>query len=232
MQLLSRSIFTGLFISLTLSTQVQAATLTPRERVNLAVNWFVGLFDNSKQVARDPDIAFVTMENCAAFPIGGIPAIESRYVHLEQYINSGGFILPRIRGYEFSPTESTVDLKVYSYANPNATVGTCQQASPNIDLSTLVSPSCDVSLTYEPKRFFGTNAPIGCPASIPNLDIVSTIEITADEINSLDQFISSGVPIAGTTIEFRRVATTSEPLGAIALISLGITGVVKSRFKV
>lgn len=230
MQLLSRSIFTSLFISVTLSTQVQAATLTPRERVNLVVDWFAGFFDNSEQVARDLDIPFLTMENCAALPTSNIPATSSQYIHLEQYINGNSLL--RSRGYEFSPTNSTVDLKVYRYSDQNAALGTCQKANPTIDLSTLVSPSCDVSLTYEPKRFFGTNAPIGCPASVPNLDIVSTIEITSDEINSLDRFISFGVPIAGTTIEFRRVATTNEPLAAISLIGLGITGVVKSRFKV
>lgn len=230
MQLLSRSIFTSLFISVTLSTQVQAANLTARERVNLVVDWFTGFFDNSEQVARDLDIPFLTMENCATAPTSNIPATSSQYVYLEQYINGNSLL--RSRGYEFSPTAEAVDLKVYRYSDQNAALGTCQEASPNIDLSTLVSPSCDVSLTYEPKRFFGTNAPIGCPASVPNLDIVSMIEITPDEINSLDQFISFGVTIAGTTIEFRRVATTNEPLGAIALIGLGITGAVKSRFKV
>ncbi len=88
-----------------------------------------------------------------------------------------------------------------------------------------------MTLIYEPKRFFGTNSPTGCPSGfpVPGSTVVSTVEITAKGVDAFDQFFALGLPPLGTKIEFRPVATTHEPLGAIALISLGLIGLAKSR---
>ncbi len=97
------------------------------------MEWFTGLFDNTEQVSREPDIPFLTMENCVASPFGGIVSYDSQYVHLEQYI--GGASLLRTSGYEFSPITSGVSLKVYSYLERDAAVGTCNDPNPGINLS-------------------------------------------------------------------------------------------------
>ena len=191
------------------------------------MQWFTGLFDNTKQVRREPDIPFLTMENCVTSPFGGIVSTNSQYIHLEQYI--GGASLLRTSGYEFSPLTSGVSLKVYSYLDRDAAVGTCNDPNPGINLSNLASPSCDLTLRYEPKHFFGTNSPIGCPSGFPfpGSRVVSTVKITAHGVDAFDQFFPPGLPSFGTKIEFRQVATTYEPLGVIPLISLGVIGLVK-----
>ncbi|VEP17893.1 conserved exported hypothetical protein [Hyella patelloides LEGE 07179] len=81
MKLFPRSILTALFTSVILSSQAQAVTLTSREQVDRAVDWFTGLFDNSKQVVTEPDVPFLTMENCAAlpFPFGEITENETDF---------------------------------------------------------------------------------------------------------------------------------------------------------
>ena len=229
MKLFKRSILTALLTSFVVSSQAQAATLTSREQVSRVVEWFTGLFDNTEQVSTEPDVPFLTMENCVASPFGDIVSTDSQYVHLEQYI--GGTSLLRTSGYEFSPITSGVSLKVYSYAERDAAVGTCNDPNPSINLSNLVSPSCDLTLIYEPESFFGTNSPTGCASGfpLPGSTVVSTVEITADGVDALDRFFADGLPPIGTEIEFRRIATTNEPRSAIALISLAIIGLAKSR---
>ncbi len=224
-------IVTALFTFIVLSNQAQAATLTSRERVHLVVDWFTGLFNNSQQVVREPDIPFLRMENCAASPLGNGSNIDAQYVHLEQYINGDNLL--RSSGYEFSPTAEAVSLKVYSYSDRDAAIGTCNQVNPTINLGNLAVPSCDLTLFYKPRRFFGTNSPIGCPSSfpIPGSTVVSTVSIMGNGVDSLDQFFAPGIPSFGSEIEFRRVATTNEPISAIALISLGMLGLITSRTK-
>ncbi len=186
MKLSNKSIITTLVTSILLSGQAQAATLSSRKRVNLVVDWFTGLFNNSQQVVREPDIPFLTMENCAASPLGNVSDINAQYVHLEQYIN--GNRLLRSSGYEFSPTAEAVSLKVYSYSNRDAAVGTCNQVNPTINLENLAFPSCDLTLIYEPRGFFGTNSPTGCPSSFPSSGstVVSTVAIMPNGVNALD----------------------------------------------
>ena len=59
----------------------QAAALSPAQQVQQVVNWFTGFFTNSAQVASDPTIPFLTMENCPA-SVFGAGNFESQYVHL------------------------------------------------------------------------------------------------------------------------------------------------------
>lgn len=230
MKLGKGSVLTALFTSVIFSSQVQAATLSPGEQVDRVVSWFTGSFNNSQQASTEPEVPFITMENCAANTFGGVVDLDSQYVHLEQYI--GGVSLLRSAGYEFSPISSGVSLQVYSYSDRDAAIGTCDNANPNINLSNLANPSCDLELAYEPERFFGTNSPTGCPSSFPapGSSVVSTVEITANEVNALDQFFLPDSSVFGTEIEFQRVATTNEPIGAIALLTLGVTGLIKSRY--
>ena len=105
-----------------LEQPVQAAMLTPEQRVDLAVNWFTGLFSNQNQVAGDPEIPFLTMENCSVSPLGG-GQVNAEYVHLEQYI--GGSQLLRTAAYEFSPSDLGVNLSVFPYLDDDAALGTC-----------------------------------------------------------------------------------------------------------
>ncbi len=231
MKLCSKSILTALFSSLVLSSQAQAASLTPTERVNLVVDWFTGLFNNKQQIVTQPEVPFLRMENCGASPLGNLRNTNAQYVHLEQYIN--GNRLLRSSGYEFSPTAEAVSLKVYSYLNRDAAIGTCNQVNPTIDLENLAFPSCDLTLIYEPKRFFGTNSPTGCPSSFPSpgSTVVSTVAIMANGVSALDQFFAPKSNAFGSPIDFRRVTTTNEPLTPIALISFGLLGLVASRAK-
>ncbi len=228
MKLSSKSILTTLFTSIILSAPAQAASLTASERVNLIVDWFTGLFDNRQQVIIEPAIPFLTMENCAVSPLANVGETNAQYVHLEQYIN--GNRLLRSSGYEFSSTTEAVSLKVYSYLNRAAAVGTCNQVNPTIDLENLAFPSCDLTLIYEPRRFFGTNSPIGCPSSFPRSGstVVSTVAIMPNGVNALDRFFAPESAPFGSEIEWRRVATTNEPLNPIPLVSFGLFGLVTS----
>ena len=223
-----KTLLTALFTSVVLSSQAQAANLSSKEQVDLAVSWFTGLFDNSKQVQNNPAVPFVTMENCAASTFNGIVDLDSQYVHLEQY--RGGTSLLRSSAYEFSPISSGVSLQVYSYLNRDAAVGTCDEATPSINLGNLASPSCDLELTYTSETFFGTNDPVGCPANSFVFDtVVSTVEIMANGVDAKDEFLRSGATVFVADTEFRAIATTHEPLGAIPLIGLGIAGLIKHR---
>ncbi len=231
MKLFPATFLTVLLTFFLLSARSQAASLTPRERTNLVVDWFTGLFDNSKQVATEPEVPFLNMQNCAVSTVGGVADTSSQYVHLEQYINGNSLL--RSSGYEFSPTNSAVSLKVYSYSDRDAALGTCNEADPTIDLSNLAFPSCDLTLNYQSMGFFGTNSPTGCPSSFPfpGSTVVSSITITANGVVSLDLFSAPGLTPFGTEIEFRAVATTNEPIGAIALIGLGSIAFIQSLLR-
>ncbi|MFP4102205.1 hypothetical protein [Coleofasciculus sp.] len=91
----SASFLTALFTTALAAQSSQATTLSPTQQVEQVVQWFTGFFTNSTQVANNPDIPFLTMENCSASALGsGNPAAQ--YVHLEQYI--GGTNLLRAAG--------------------------------------------------------------------------------------------------------------------------------------
>lgn len=192
------------------------------------VQWFTGLFTNSTQVANNPDIPFLTMENCSVSGLGSGNR-AAQYVHLEQYI--GGANLLRAAAYQFSPADTGVNLSVFPYLNNSAALGSCESTTPQINLSNLVSTSCDLSLVYKPNEFFGTNAPIGCPTRfpIPGSTVVSTVTIRANAIDSLDEFSTPFGTSFGTPIEFQRVAKTPEPMMTGALIGFGVVGLVARR---
>ena len=201
----------------------QAAALSPTQQVQQVVKWFTGFFTNSAQAAQNPDIPFLTMENCS------ISAVEVRnsaaqYVHLEQYIN--GVSLLRTAAYEFSPAETGINLSVFPYLDSTSALGSCDRSTP-LDLGTLVSASCDLSLAYEPKKFVGTNAPVGCPTNfpVPGSTVVSTVTITANATDSLDQFLTPSGASFGDLIAFRRVASVPEPMTPSVLIGIGLAGI-------
>ena len=229
MSLFPGRIFTAFFTSLFFSSPAQAVSLTSIEQVDLVVEWFTGSFNNQQQVTQNPDVPFLTMTNCLASPVGNTPDTDSLYVHLEQYF--GGTNLLRSSAYQFSPLNSGVNLQVYSYLERNDALGTCLDSNPRLNLTNLVSPSCDLTLTYEPELFFGTNSPLGCPSGFPvaGSRVVSTVTITANQVLALDIFEPPDSPSFGTQIQFEQLATTPEPLGALPLISLGLIGFVTIR---
>ncbi len=205
MKAIQVSSLTTLLITVTLAQSGQAAALSPVEQVTTVVNWFTGLFDNNAQVVSNPTIPALTMKNCA-IAAGGSSEPASQYVHLEQYINGSNLL--RTAAYEFSPAAAGVAIRVYGYLDDPQAVGTCDEVTPVLDFSNLEFPSCDLSLVYEPKKFVGTNAPVGCPTSfpVPGSTVVSTVTIQANSTDSFDQFFTPFGTSFGTPIEFRRVA--------------------------
>ncbi|NEP11848.1 MAG: hypothetical protein F6K14_16890 [Symploca sp. SIO2C1] len=224
----SVSFFTALFTTAVIAQPGQTTTLSPTQQVGQVVKWFTGFFTNNAQVASNSDIPFLTMENCSASVLGSGNS-TAQYVHLEQYI--GGVSLLRTAAYEFSPGDNGVNLKVFPYLNDSAALGSCDRATPQIDLSNLVSTSCDLNLVYKSNQFFGTNSPVGCPTSfpVPESTVVSTVTISADAIDSFDEFSTPFGTSFGTPIEFQRVAKTPEPGINGTLISLGLVGLVAIR---
>ncbi|MGB3296555.1 MAG: CpcT/CpeT family chromophore lyase [Phormidesmis sp.] len=212
-----------------ISPSVAAATLSPTQQVRQAAEWFTGFFDNRAQVSRNSSIPFITMENCAVGLSNGMA--DSRYVHLEQYIGEPTTLL-RSSAYEFGATATGVSLSVFSYQDRPSALGSCDQTTPTLELANLALPSCDVSLTYKPEQFVGTNAPEGCPSSfpVPGSTVVSSITLSADQINALDNFLLPTGGSFGTPIEFRRVSvSTPEPVSTVAFMLVGITGVLAHR---
>lgn len=216
---------TALFTTIMVAEPGEAAVLSSNQQVQQVVDWFTGFFTNSTQVANDKTIPFITMENCTALALGKDNS-KAKYVHLEQYF--GGVDLLRTAAYEFSPSDSGVNLSVFSYLDNNMALGSCDNNTPAIDLSNLVSVSCDLTLVYEPNKFFGTNESIGCPTSFPEPGsiVVSTVTITPNTIDSLDQFITPDGDLLGTPIAFERVTTTPEPMPTLTLMGIGLVGLV------
>lgn len=214
-------------ITATLSTPVVAATLSPARQVQQVTDWFTGSFNNQAQVAQEPSIPFISMENCVVAANSSMA--NSNYVHLEQYIGGSNTLL-RSSAYELSPTENGINLGVFRYLDRASALGTCNETSPTLDFSNLVIPSCDVPLDYKLDQFVGTNASTGCPTSfpIPGSTVVSSITLAENAIDSLDTFLLPTGGSFGTLIEFRPVSgdtgavATPEPTAIIALFSLGL----------
>lgn len=227
----SASFLSSLFLTVAFAQPGQSAVLSPAQQVQKVVNWFTGFFTNAEQVANNEMIPFLTMENCRASVSGGSNP-DAQYVHLEQYF--GGVSILRTAAYEFSPSDTGVNLSVFPYLEDDNALGTCNSDNPIIDLSNLPEVSCDLNLMYEPKKFNGTNAPDGCPTTFPveNSMVVSTVMISRNATDSLDFFIppeeSNREPF-GSLIEFRQVATTSEPMSIMTLLGIGLFGLVKVR---
>lgn len=206
----------------------QAAVLSPTQQVQQAVNWFTGFFTNINQVASEPTIPSITMNNCAASVLE-VSNSQTQYVHLEQYI--GGVSLLRTAAYKFSSSDTGFNLSVFPYLNNDLALGSCDSTIPSIDLSNLIPVSCDLSLFYEPNKFTGTNAPVGCPTSFPEPGsiVTSTIEITANTVDSLDLFTTPDGISFGTPIEYQRVTTTLKPMTTIPLLGMSLVGLLTVR---
>ncbi|MEM1253367.1 MAG: CpcT/CpeT family chromophore lyase [Cyanobacteria bacterium P01_H01_bin.21] len=219
------SLGTALLLA-TCSVPGLAFTFSPTEQVQQAVDWFTGSFNNRVQVGNDSTIPFLTMDNCA---ISAAASTPSQYVHLEQYFGSTDTLL-RSRTYEFSPGTTGVELSIFGYRDLSTALGTCEQTMPMVDLSNLLLPSCDLTLTYREDEFFGTNIPAGCPTSfpLPGSTVVSTVTITANTIDSTDIFLLPGGGAIGTPIAFNRVSTP-EPTMIVGFIALGLLTTIGYR---
>ncbi len=222
------SFLTFLVTTIIVTQPGEAAILAPNQRVQQVVDWFTGFFTNSNQVANEPMIPFITMENCSASAVGTGNG-EAQYVHLEQYIGGGNLL--RTAAYEFSPSDDRVNLSVFPYVDDTMALGSCNSSTPTIDLSNVESLSCDLSLIYEPNQFFGTNAPVGCPTSfpVPDSTVVSTLTVTPDTVDSFDRFLTPDGGSFGTPIAFQRVTTTPEPINNLPLVGIGSLGLLVLR---
>ncbi|HEY9729432.1 MAG TPA: chromophore lyase CpcT/CpeT [Chroococcales cyanobacterium] len=223
---------TVLLSTLTVVQQSRAATIAPplESQVEQVADWFTGSFDNAQQIASNPSVPLITMNNCEVQLAGANPTNETQNVYLEQ--SSTAF--NRVRFYSFSEGTSAVTLSIYSFVNNNVLSGLCNRPESErvVNISNiLTATSCNVELFWEPTRYIGNNAPTGCPTSSGG-KVVSNVEVFGDRIDSLDRiFSANGTLIAGTPIEFRRITSVPEPSSLLGLVAFGIwsTGKARSR---
>lgn len=232
MNKLKAGTLTVLLSTLTFVQESRAATIAPplESQVEQVAEWFTGSFNNAQQVASNPSVPLITMNNCEVELVGGNPSDEAQNVYLEQ--SSTAF--NRVRFYSFSEGTSAVTLSIYSFVNNNVLSGLCNRPESEriVNISNiLTATSCNVELFWEPSRYIGNNAPTGCPTSSGG-KVVSNVEVFGDRINSLDRiFAPNGTVIAATPIEFDRIASVPEPSSMLGLLafSLWSTGKARSR---
>lgn len=219
---------TVLLSTLTFAPESRAATIAPPlgEQVKQVQAWFSGSFDNSQQVASNPRVPFISMSNCAVELVGANPEGETANVYVQQEST----VFNRLRLYSISSDSSAVKLSIYSFLNPNLLQGLCdrpeQERSTNV--SNLAATICDLSLVWEPTRYYGNNAPNGCRTSTGG-KVVSEVAIWESAINSLDRiFDANGNLLVATPIEFRRTNSVPEPSISIGLVTFGIWGTQKA----
>jgi hypothetical protein len=204
--------------------------LTLLEQVQEAAKWFTGLFDNAEQVSEDPTVPLITMSNCAVELVGGNFSNNAESIYLEQnFINSAQ--PPRIRYYEFSEGSTGVLLGIRAFTNSQGLAGLCKQPAQQrrLNFDDIASESCEIELflATNPRRYTGTNAPLGCPAaSNPALRVISSLTIEPNQVNSLDVGFIGGVQIFGTPITFHRVP---EPDLLLGLMAVGLLGLSRSK---
>lgn len=202
----------------------RAAALAPplSTQVKEVAQWFTGLFDNAQQVANNPTAPLITMSNCTVQLDDGNLFSNSQNVYLEQQSTA----FTRTRFYSFSEGNSVVNLSIRSFLNSNILSGLCNQPEQQriINISNIATISCDLSLTWEPNRYIGTNAPNGCPTSTGG-KVVSNVTFLENGVNSLDQiFNANGNLIVNTPIEFRKTTSIPEPSFILGILALGIWG--------
>lgn len=202
----------------------RAAAFAPplATQVKEVAQWFTGLFDNAQQVANNPTTPLLTMSNCSVQVADGNLFSNAQNVYLQQQSD----VFERIRFYSFSEGNSVVNLSIRSFVNSDVLSGLCNQPEQQriINISNIATISCDLSLTWEPNRYLGTNAPNGCPTTTGG-KVVSTVTFLNNGVNSLDQiFNANGNLIVNTPIEFRRTASIPEPSLLLGILALGLWG--------
>jgi hypothetical protein len=203
----------------------QAASL---KEVQEVARWFTGMFNNSQQVSTNPTVPLISMSNCSVELVGGNWNSNAESIYLEQnFINSAQ--PPRIRYYEFSQSITGVLLGIRSLANAQSLAGLCNRPVEQrmLNFNDIIPKVCEVELfvATNPRRYIGTNAPLGCPAaSNPFLTVISSLTIEPNRIDSLDQGFIGGVPVFGTPITFNRVP---EPNVLPGLMVVGFLGLLK-----
>lgn len=186
------------------------------------VQWFTGRFNNAKDVASNPSVPFITMNNCQVQLDTDTGLNATQNVYLEQQ----SVAFNRVRFYSFGLSGSAIDLGIRSFINSSSLTGLCDRRASQriISQNNLAAAVCSVSLAYEQNRYVGNNAPTGCPTSTGG-KVVSSVSIQANSINSLDQiFSSSGQLLVNTPISFQRTAEVPEssPLVGLAIAGAGL----------
>ncbi|MDZ8053042.1 MAG: CpcT/CpeT family chromophore lyase [Aulosira sp. ZfuVER01] len=203
--------------------QSRAAEVQPLSaQIQEVVQWFTGRFNNVTQVASNPSVPFITMNNCQVQLDGATGTDTTQNVYLEQ--NSAGF--GRVRFYSFGLGSGAVNLGIRSFINSSSLIGLCDRPVSEriISQNNLAAAVCSLDLTYEQNRYVGNNAPIGCPTSTGG-KVVSNVSIEANTIESLDQiFSSSGQLLVNTPVQFQRIETVPEssPLAGLAIAGAGL----------
>lgn len=213
---------TVLLTVVALPSRAVAAAPPISAQVQQVAQWFTGLFDNTKQVERNPRTPVITMSNCSVDLTDNTLFANSQNIYLEQ--NSNAF--ERIRFYSFSEGTSGVNLSIRSFINNDLLRGLCNfpQQQRIIDTSNIATVSCDLSLIWDNNRYIGNNSPNGC-ATIFGGKVVSNVAFFANGVDSLDQiFSANGNLLVSTPIELRRTTSIPEPSLILGMIALGIWG--------
>jgi hypothetical protein len=204
---MSPSITRPFALAFTLGIALDAHASPPiATQVDQVAQWFTGEFDNSAQVAENPQVPAIHMSTCDVELLG---ATEEgvRTVYLEQFV-AGSPIPLRVRLYTFRPAGDRVRIAIQRFTNQGALLGMCSRepAERVIAASSVVPTTCNVDVQWSPATYAGSNAPTGCPASFPGGKVVSEIEIHGNGSDSLDRILdAAGNQLAGTLIEFRRI---------------------------
>ncbi|MDJ0675903.1 MAG: chromophore lyase CpcT/CpeT [Calothrix sp. MO_167.B42] len=192
-----------------LLTQVSRADVSSPPlsiQVKQVTRWFVGEFDNTKQVANEPEVSLITMSNCRVELAQQNQ--ENRHtptVYLQQETNGVPF---RVRLYSFSKSQTGVKLSIRRFVNEESVLEMCTRPKSQriIDMANVETQSCDVEVNWQPGRYSGNNEPEGCPTSFPGGKVVSEVTIRGRGTDSLDRIIDSqGNQLSGTEIKFRRI---------------------------
>lgn len=210
--------------TLTFPQASRAVSVAPpiEAQVEEVARWFTGNFNNAQQVASNPSVPFIAMSNCKVQLTGVNPVDSAVNVYLEQ--TSSAF--ERTSFYSFSQGNSVVNLSVRPTLEPGSIRGLCSlpESERIIDISNVVTASCDLLLMWEPSRYIGTNAPNGCPTSTGG-KVISSVSIFENEVASFDQiFAASGNLLVATPIQFRRINSIPEASPILGLLAFGVVG--------
>ncbi len=175
-------------------------------QVKQVTRWFVGEFDNTEQVANEPDVSLITMSNCTVKLAQQNENRQSPTVYLQQETNGVPF---RVRLYSFSKSQTGVKLSIRRFVNEESVLGMCDRSKKServVDIANVETQSCEVEVNWQPGQYSGNNEPEGCPASFPGRKVVSEVTIRGHGTDSLDRIIDGqGNQIFGTEIKFRRI---------------------------
>ncbi|BAY83821.1 hypothetical protein NIES267_33150 [Calothrix parasitica NIES-267] len=215
----------------TFVNESKAANVAPpiETQVNEVTRWFTGNFDNSLQVANNPMVPLIDLSTCRVELIDGNQAANTENLYLQQQSD----VFQRNSFYSFSEGNNIVNLDVRSVINPDVLNGICNRPKSEriVNFSNLIPVSCDLEIVYEPNFYTGNNAPDGCPTSSGG-KVVSRVAIRESSIDALDQiFDARGNLIVNTPIEYRRIASVTEPKIIFGLFAIGLWSTKKALSK-